>query len=148
MRQESAFDPGAISRVGAMGLLQLMPRTAERAAERLGVPFRPVMLFDPAWNVRLGAAEMASLAARLHGQLPLVVAAYNAGAHRVEGWLRATGRVEIDRFVEHIPYDETRNYVRRVIGHFARYRYLRDPGAAWSVPIPDTVEPDRTSPDG
>jgi soluble lytic murein transglycosylase len=141
MRQESAFDPSATSPVGAMGLLQLMPGTASRAAERLGVPFRRAMLYDPEWNVRLGAAEMQALVERFHGQLPLVIAAYNAGSHRVDGWLARTGRVETDRFVEHIPYDETRNYVRRVMSHFARYRYLQDPGAAWSVPIPEMVSP-------
>ncbi len=141
MRQESAFDPRALSRAGAMGLLQLMPATAQRAAERLGLPFERERLFEPDVNVELGVAEMAALSARWGGRLPLVIAAYNAGSHRVKGWLESTGRMETDRFVERIPYDETRNYVRRVIGHFARYRYLRGGHDPWDVPIPESVDP-------
>jgi soluble lytic murein transglycosylase len=142
MRQESAFDPRAVSHAGAIGLLQLMPSTAERAAERIGLPFDRELLYEPAWNVRLGVAEMAALSARWGGRLPLVIAAYNAGSHRVKSWLEASGPIETDRFVERIPYDETRNYVRRVVGHFARYRYLHGGGDPWDVPIPQTVEPE------
>ncbi len=140
MRQESAFDPRAVSHAGAIGLLQLMPATAERAAARLGLPFHRDLLFEPVWNVRLGVAEMAALSQRWGRRLPLVIAAYNAGSHRVEAWLRASGPIETDRFVERIPYDETRNYVRRVVGHFARYRFLRGAPDPWDVPIPERLD--------
>ncbi len=136
MRQESAYDPDAVSFAGAIGLLQVMPESGARAARRLGLPFERDRLFDPTWNVRLGVAEMSELFQRFDGALPLVVAAYNAGVARVERWLAEEGEVEMDLFVERIPFDETRGYVRRVVSHFARYRFAEDPARFPEVPLP------------
>ena len=73
------------------------------------------------------------------GQVPLAVAAYNAGSHRVRPWLAREskrGRVELDRFVERIPITQTRNYVRRVVRGWARYAYLRNPSGGWPFELP------------
>lgn len=142
MRQESAYDPDAVSFADAIGLLQVMPESGARAARRMGLPFERDRLFDPAWNVRLGVAEMSELFRRFDGVLPLVIAAYNAGTARVERWLaeEATNApVDLDLFVERIPFDETRGYVRRVISHFARYRFAEDPSRFPDVPLPATL---------
>ncbi len=157
MRQESAYDPDAVSFADAIGLLQVMPESGARAARRMGLPFERDRLFDPAWNVRLGVAEMSELFRRFDGVLPLVIAAYNAGIARVERWLAEEGAVlpgrptvppsrptvprtiELDLFVERIPFDETRGYVRRVISHFARYRFAEDPSRFPDVPLPATL---------
>lgn len=121
MRQESAYDPDARSQVGALGLLQVMPATARRVARDLGLAEGTVDPFDPHTNVRLGIGEMGSLSRRFGGQLPLMIAAYNAGTARVVRWLPSGQRMASDLFIERIPYDETRGYVRRVLGHFAVY---------------------------
>jgi len=124
MRQESGYDADAVSPADAIGLMQVLPSSAARLAERLGVRFRREHLFEPRQNIRLGAAEIASVWRQMDGQQPLAIAAYNAGVARVRRWLRELGPSELDLFVERIPFDETRNYVRRVVSHFARYRYL------------------------
>ncbi|HJL34122.1 MAG TPA: lytic transglycosylase domain-containing protein, partial [Polyangiaceae bacterium LLY-WYZ-15_(1-7)] len=135
MRQESAYDPDVVSHADAIGLLQVLPSSGARAAARLGLPFERDRLFDPAFNVRIGAAEIAALWERYEGVLPLVIAAYNAGAHRVDEWVgELDGPTDLDLFVERIPFDETRGYVRRVVSHFARYRYLEDPDARPELP--------------
>ena len=121
MRQESAYDPDARSRAGALGLLQVMPSTARRVAETLGLSADRADPFDPHTNVRLGIGEMAALSARFDAQLPLVIAAYNAGSGRVSRWLPAGRSMPTDLFIERIPFAETRGYVRRVLGHFAVY---------------------------
>jgi soluble lytic murein transglycosylase len=142
MRQESAYDPDAVSYADAIGLLQVLPSTARRIARALGVPFRRELLFDPAWNTRLGAAEIGPLLER-YG-LPLCLASYNAGAARVDEWLMRSGDIDLDLFVEDIPFEQTRNYVRRVTSHYARYLHLREPEAGWpAFRLPLRVTPRR-----
>jgi soluble lytic murein transglycosylase len=127
-RQESGFDPTAVSPVGARGLLQLMPATAERAARRLEVPFRRGALdADAAYNVRLGAGHLRYLITRFDGSRLLAIAAYNAGAGRAEDWARRLGDprragVDVIDWIERIPFGETRNYVQRVIEGYNVYR--------------------------
>ncbi|MEM1414529.1 MAG: lytic transglycosylase domain-containing protein, partial [Myxococcota bacterium] len=136
MRQESAYDADATSHADARGLLQLLPSVAGRDARRLGLPARPGDLYDPEVNVRLGAEEIARLHRRYAGCLPLVAAAYNAGAARVDRWRRELGTDGgLDLFVERIPFDETRGYVRRVLSHVARYRYLAGGEEARAGPV-------------
>lgn len=125
MRQESSFDEAAFSQAGAIGLLQLMPDSARRHARREGWSFTPERLYEPEWNVRFGVVEIAEHIQRFESA-PLAIAAYNAGAARVERWLREQETRDLDLFVERIPFNETRRYVRRVIGHMAHYRYLHD----------------------
>lgn len=127
MRQESAFDARVVSYADAIGLMQLLPDTAARFARRAGVPFGRELLYRPEHNVRFGAAYLRDLIDEVG--VPLAFAAYNAGEHRVREWLaRArrdggpTGR-ELDRVVEDIPFEQTRNYIRRVTGSYAHYLY-------------------------
>ncbi|MGB0680551.1 MAG: lytic transglycosylase domain-containing protein, partial [Polyangiales bacterium] len=125
MRQESRFDPEAKSPAGAVGLMQLMPRTAATLAARAGKPApTTAALQQPARSLHLASRLLAELRQDFHGCLPLMVAAYNAGAPAVHRWLKAHGAERLDRFVESIPWRETRNYTRRVLTHHARYRHL------------------------
>ena len=137
MRQESGFRPEVVSRAGAVGLMQVMP---ELAAKLAGEPVTRQMLRVPERNIELGVKEMAALAAEFDDVYPLSIAAYNAGKARVRRWLRESGRMELDRFVERIPFNETRNYVRRVTTHYARYSYLDDPKSGWPD-LPRYVSP-------
>jgi soluble lytic murein transglycosylase len=137
MRQESAFDPRVVSYADAIGLMQLLPDTAERFARRVGVTFGRELLYRPEHNVRFGAMYLRDLIDEVG--IPLCFAAYNAGEHRVREWLaRArrdggpTGR-ELDRVVEDIPFLQTRNYIRRVTGSYAHYLYAAHVAGGGSV---------------
>jgi soluble lytic murein transglycosylase len=137
MRQESGFQSEVVSRAGAVGLMQVMP---ELATKIVGAPVTRRALQNPEENIDLGVREMKALADQLNHVYPLSIAAYNAGKSRVRRWLRESGRMELDRFVERIPFNETRNYVRRVSTHYARYRYLDDPASGWPK-LPRFVRP-------
>ena len=141
MRQESSFAPEVVSYAGAIGLLQLMPQTAEGVARRLGVDAAREALFDPERNIALGAAYLKELRDLLGDCPPLIFAAYNAGEDRVQAWQRERPYLELDHFVERIPYEQTRNYVRRVTTHFAKYRYLERPPAGWPLRFSTRVTP-------
>lgn len=124
MRRESLYDPGAVSQAKARGLLQLLPETAAQLARELGraVPAAEE-LHDPALNVLLSSHYLRRLSDRFSSPL-LVAAAYNAGPRAVLRWLRSSGELELDLFVERIPYRETRHYVKAVGGALAAYRLL------------------------
>lgn len=127
IRQESSFNPEAVSPAGARGLMQLMPPTAAEVAARLGEPYALERLTaDPAYNLRLGRAYLEEMLGRYRGSLPLALAAYNAGPGRVDAWLAAYGdprRGELTMldWIELIPIDETRHYVQVVIEVAAIY---------------------------
>ncbi|MFZ5889958.1 MAG: transglycosylase SLT domain-containing protein [Myxococcota bacterium] len=123
MRQESAFKPEVASGAQAQGLLQLIPSTAARLAQELGLS-EPVDLRQPAQNVRLGALYLRKLQGWFNNNLVLTAAGYNAGPVAVLRWLRGASGLELDLFVARIPYDETRTYVERVLSNYVRYRYL------------------------
>jgi len=124
MRQESLYRADAGSSAGALGLMQLLPATARRAARRWGLkePAR-ADLFQPSVNVAVGAAELKSLLDRFDGQTLLATAAYNAGPGAVERWLPATA-MDNDVWVENIPFNETRAYVQRVAWHTLVFEWL------------------------
>lgn len=144
MRTESMYRVDVISPVGARGLMQLMQYTARNLAKLLGESTENLELLNADTNVRLGAHYLARLGQKFKGQLPLVAAAYNAGPHRVESWLVNFGHLDTDEFVEHIPFLETRNYVKKVVRAQIFYRRLysddqRPPGflaKELGVPIP------------
>lgn len=117
IRAESLFLPGAVSGAGAMGLMQLMPTTGMHLAKRIGVDMDDSSdLFDPYTNLTLGSHYMQTLLVRFKGSEPAATAAYNAGATRVTEWLpKAGSTLPADVWVDTIPYDETRGYVRRVL---------------------------------
>lgn len=128
IRQESAFDERAVSRAGALGLMQLMPETARKIARWLGLSFAANKLTaDPDYNVRVGSAYLSQLLDDFGGNYVLALAAYNAGPARVRQWTREQGdprspQVDVIDWIEMIPYDETRNYVQRVLEALQIYR--------------------------
>lgn len=142
MRQESAFDPVAGSGVGARGLMQLMPDTARRVAEELGLDPSLQKLDQPSDNLRLGTAYLGKLL-RTYNSVPLAAAGYNAGPGALDRWLVEGKTLPLDLFVALIPYKETREYCQRVTGNWARYRYLA--GGAEQVPVLELELPARNS---
>jgi soluble lytic murein transglycosylase len=126
MRQESAFKQDAASGAGARGLMQLLPGTAARLAQDSGEPFDPATLSEPATSLRYSARYLKKLLDAFGGNVALAAAAYNAGPAAVRRWLDGAKTLPLDVFVARIPYAETLEYVERVIGNYARYRYLED----------------------
>ncbi|HEY0839326.1 MAG TPA: transglycosylase SLT domain-containing protein, partial [Vulgatibacter sp.] len=123
MREESSLDPDIVSWAGAVGLTQLMPSTAQQVANRLKLgKIAPSRLREPDLNVRIGAAYLGSLLERWGGNPALACASYNAGPGAVARWLAERGDMELDEFVEEIPIEETRNYVKRVLESYGAYR--------------------------
>ena len=136
MRQESGFRTSIVSSAGAIGLMQLMPNTAARAAGELGLAPDTIDLERPVANVKLGAHYLAKLLGNFRGNATLAVAGYNAGPHAVLQWSRGGSERDVDLWVARIPYDETRAYVARVLGNFARYQYLAGgPDAVSPLPL-------------
>jgi len=127
-RQESAFDPTAMSGAGARGLMQMMPATARETARRASLPFDWEKLGkDPLYAARMGAAHLNDLLREWRGSYILTFAAYNAGSPNVKKWIAAYGdprdpEVDAVDWVERIPFSETRNYVQRVMENLQVYR--------------------------
>ena len=126
VRQESTFDVDALSSAGARGLAQLLPSTAAILARGLDVTFYPQWITVPDLNLHLGAAHLAELLKRF-GRVDAAIAAYNAGPTPVRRWLTRAGADDPDRFVELIPYPETRGYVRSLLRNRELYRALYGP---------------------
>jgi len=139
-RQESNFDPKARSRSGALGVMQLMPATARETARRIGLRYSKSKLTkDPAYNIRIGRAYITGMLERFNGSYILAIAAYNAGPHAVERWLRKNGDprgggIDPIDWIELIPYSETRTYVQRVLGNLQVFRY-RETGGKIAVTL-------------
>ena len=127
-RRESEFDPGARSKAGALGLMQLLPDTAAKEAKDLGLPFAVSKLtLDPAFNVTLGAGYLRTMIDEFGSSVALIAAGYNAGPRRPREWIAAYGDPRLDSvdavdWVENIPYGETRTYVMRVVEGVVIYR--------------------------
>lgn len=128
IRQESEFDPSALSPAGAKGLMQLMPSTAKLTAAKRHIPYRRIgELLNAETNVRIGRAHVSDLLDKFAGSYVLSIAAYNAGAARVESWVSRYGdprhsAVDTVDWIERIPFGETRNYVQRVVENMQVYR--------------------------
>jgi soluble lytic murein transglycosylase-like protein len=142
MRAESTYNANAVSRVGARGPMQIMPRTGHLLAARMGVPrFSARDLHDPDVAVAFGVRYLGLLSDRFDGVWPLAVAAYNAGPHNVAAWRAGVGEgAPVDLFVELIPFTETRDYVKKVASFYATYLRLYQPDA--EVRVPDRVAAD------
>jgi soluble lytic murein transglycosylase len=123
-KQESRFSPTVRSPVGAVGLLQLMPATAE---ELMGRPLAAEELEDPALNASLGARYLRGLLQRWQGNGLLAVASYNAGPNAVAGWIDARLADAPELWVEAIPFPETRLYVKKVMGNLWSLEAARQP---------------------
>ena len=134
VREESAFAPSVVSWAGAIGLSQLMWPTAKMTARQMGIRIRRADLNDPSLNVHIGTTYFDGLAQRWNGHLPLAVASYNAGPGAVKRWVDARGHLELDAWVETIPYDQTRHYVKRVVSSWQAYKFLYADGGGW-VPL-------------
>lgn len=137
IREESQYDARAVSRSGAIGLMQLMPATAQAVAQQDGATVSRDDLFDEETNIRYGIRYLVQLLREFNGNLVYAVAAYNAGPPVVASWVQKFGDREPDEFVEMIPYQETRQYVRRVIRSYREYRRLA--GAACAARSLDSV---------
>lgn len=130
MRRESRFDPAARSAVGAVGLLQIMPYTAEALAERAGVGdvlaggIDDAELAEPRVNIAIAARLNADLLQMFDGARLPVIASYNAGEDRAGDWWAAARGLRDDFFVDSIPYTETRNFAREVIANYAAYERI------------------------
>jgi soluble lytic murein transglycosylase len=142
IREESAFAPQAVSRAGARGLMQLMQQTADLTAREHKLP--PVTSADleaPERNIQLGVNHLADLIRDFGGNLSLALAGYNAGRHAVQRWVQRFGFADEAEFVEDIPYTETRNYVKRVLGNYDRYQTLYGPAQAGTREPPGAPSP-------
>jgi len=137
-RQESSFDPYALSHAGARGMMQLMTGTAREQAGKMGVGYDGYRLIsDPSYNVMIGSAYFNRLLNTWNGSVPLAVAAYNAGSGNVRKWIDRYGdprsQVDMLKWIETIPYTETRAYVQRVIENSVVYDSLRSTQAQQSA---------------
>ncbi|MFP5520572.1 MAG: transglycosylase SLT domain-containing protein [Bdellovibrionia bacterium] len=129
MKAESAYRKDAISPVGALGLMQVMPFTGYRVAQMLNEKdFTPRQLLQAEYAVKLGTRYLKRLMDKFENTTPLVAAGYNAGPHRVNMWLQNFGKLDTDEFIEHIPFLETRNYVKKVMGNMHVYSQLYNGG--------------------
>ncbi len=128
MREESTYQPRVESPAGALGLMQIIPRTGSRIAQSLATgPFEPESLLNPDTNIRFGTYDLKELLGRFNGSWPLAIAAYNAGPDAVSEWRARDGALAQDAFVESVPYGETRRYLRRVLRSYRVYRLLSGP---------------------
>lgn len=127
-RQESEFNPRAFSSAGARGMMQLIPSTARLTARKEGLPYsRTALLDDPIYNMTIGSAHLSHLIDRFDGSLALTFAAYNAGASRADQWIERYGdprspNVDPVDWIELVPFEETRNYIQRVLENIQVYR--------------------------
>ncbi len=125
IRQESAFDIRAKSRAGARGLMQVMPATGREQARKLGLRYSLNNLYDPDYNVRLGTTYFRRVMDMFDGHLELSLAGYNSGPYRLRKWVTQAGdRLELDSFIEELPFEETKTYVRRIVQFKSSYELL------------------------
>jgi soluble lytic murein transglycosylase len=129
IRQESAFESKAMSHAGAIGLMQVEPKTALKVARQLKVRYARTRLTDPGYNLQLGSRYLANLI-QSFGTPEAALAAYNAGEDRVAEWTTGQNYLETPEFVESIPFTETREYVQIVIRNSEVYRSVYGPPPA------------------
>lgn len=137
MREESRFDSEARSIAGAKGLLQLMPETASRLSKELSIKIKnPDDLYEPKTNILIGSYYLKKLLEEFQS-LPAAIAAYNAGENAVREWLKNGRYKSSDEFIEDIPFNETKNYVKKVLMSY--FEYTRDilSSPKHSMPLPD-----------
>jgi soluble lytic murein transglycosylase len=125
MREESAFSPRIESFANAIGLTQMLIKTARRFS--MGAPVTREVLMDPVKNLEYGSRFLGFLWTHFAKNAALAIAGYNAGEGAVDRWLNERGQLPLDEFLETIPYDETRNYTKRVLSSYFTYAWLYDP---------------------
>lgn len=124
MRAETIYRPDAVSPVGARGLMQIMPKTGRKIASLAGEDIEVESLVRPYVSIKLGSYYLQRVLKKFNNNLALAAAAYNGGPHRVHAWMNLFGRLDLDEFIEHIPYQETRNYVKKVAKYYASYNLI------------------------
>jgi soluble lytic murein transglycosylase len=125
IRQESEFNPGAVSHANAWGLMQLLPGTGKTEAKQIGIRrFTTGKLLEPTTNIRLGTRFFRKMVDEYNGQVEYALAAYNAGTNRVDDWRAAGHYNDIMEFVESIPFTETREYVQAIVRNAQVYKRL------------------------
>jgi len=140
MRVESVYQKHIVSYAGAVGLMQIMPRTGQLIAHALGHDdFTPADLLDPRVNLEFAAWYLSSLIHRFDGRLPLAIAAYNGGPHNVRRWMQESADgTPVDVLLERIPFTQTHRYVRKVLVNYEAYREqgeLRMPQLSVHLPV-------------
>ena len=125
IKAESLFDRNAISPAGAIGMMQLMPKTARSVSKKHGIKFKSKFdLFNSSMNKKIGAYHMQDLLKTFNGEIVPVIASYNAGRSAASKWWRNKKDQSIEVFVEQIPYRETRKYVKKVLGYYREYKKI------------------------
>jgi soluble lytic murein transglycosylase len=125
IRQESEFNPLAVSRASAVGLMQLLPKTGKQVAHQVELKhFNSAQLFTPTVNLQLGTRYFRGMVDRFGGSFEHALAAYNAGSDRVEEWMGQGAYRDSPEFVESIPFTETREYVQAIMRNAAVYKQL------------------------
>lgn len=136
IRQESSFNPNARSPVDALGLMQMMPQVVESLKPLTGISIQHFEdLYDPSINITLGTALLKKLRDKYKGQFILTVAGYNANDRAISQWLKTRWKGDPLMFIEDIPYEETKSYVKLVLRNFVFYQRLRT--TENSVPFPE-----------
>ncbi len=136
MRQESSFNPMARSHADAFGLMQLIPEAAKKAAPMSGIELKSHEdLYGPETNIPLGTAFVRGLMNRWKGRYIPTVASYNASEKAIEGWIKSRYRGDPLEFIEDVPYDETKGYIKLVTRNFVFYKRLNSGGAP--IPFPE-----------
>lgn len=138
IRQESAFNPEARSPVDAFGLMQLLPSVAKQLALQNKLPYSEALdLYKPEINIPLGAFELKTLMRKYKGQFILAVSGYNANDNAIRGWLKTRYRDDSVEFIEEVPYEETRSYIKLVMRNYVFYQRLLNQNA--STPFPEDL---------
>jgi len=124
-RAESAFNPDAVSRTQAMGLMQVQPKTGKLLARKMGLTgFRKRQLATPKTNIAIGSFYLKKLLEEFDGNAIYAIASYNAGEEKVRKWAKKNGHLRPIEFINTIPYKETRTYVKRVLGYIEEYKRI------------------------
>jgi len=127
IRQESTFNPRVRSRAGARGLMQIIPATGRQLARQERRKYATRDLYDPEINIRYGTRYLKDVLGRFNGRVDYALASYNAGPHRVKRWTGMDMTIDPEIFIEDIPFDETRAYVKLVLRNEMLYRRLYGP---------------------
>jgi soluble lytic murein transglycosylase len=150
--QESTFDASIVSPANAIGLMQIMPATGRQYAKKIGIkPFSPARLTEPEVNAQIGTRYIADLLRMFEGRLHYAIASYNAGENRVARWHKERPGLPQDEFIDDIPFPETQNYVKRILGTAEDYRRLYGSGlepATVMRAAPKTSVPNATAKKG
>jgi len=135
INRESMFRPNIISPAKAKGLMQMIDRTASQTARKVKIRLRRNDIYKPEINIRLGVAHLKELLDKYNGKIYLALAAYNAGSHRVKQWLEDFGNFTEEKFIEMIPFSETRNYVKNILRNYFYYKYYYNPDEWGNIKI-------------